>query len=266
MSRQGAKLSATLRATGYAAGFTTNELKKYAAELQKTVGIGDEVTISMMGILASFKNIRGDTFKQATAAIIDMAANLGKAGKGSADVEAAVIQVGKALNDPIRGMAALGRVGIVFTGTAEESKSRHCRNPATCSGAQAIILSELQNEFGGVAKAMYEADSGTKRLSNSWGDFQEAIGKAIVENAKMKESLGDVAKILEDAVDSGRIELFGEKLAAVLRESGRAGKTLWEIMKGIWEVLKLPEQLLSGKIEDSEAYKKIVWCCNRKRL
>ena len=38
-----AKLSATLKATGYAAGFTTNELKKYAAELQKTVGIGDEV-------------------------------------------------------------------------------------------------------------------------------------------------------------------------------------------------------------------------------
>jgi len=252
-----AKLSATLRATGYAAGFTTNELKKYAAELQKTVGIGDEVTISMMGILASFKNIRGDTFKKATEAIIDMAANLGKAGKGSADVESAVIQVGKALNDPIKGMAALGRVGIQFT-EQQKKQITALQESGDLQAAQAIILRELQNEFGGVAKAMYEADSGLKRLSNSWGDFKEALGKAIVENVKMKESLGNVAKILEDAVDSGRIELFGEKLAAGLRESGRAGKNLWEIVKGISEVLKLPEQMLSGKIEDSEAVKKLL--------
>lgn len=213
-----AKLSATLRATGYAAGFTSNELKKYAAELQKTVGIGDEVTISMMGILASFKNIRGDTFKQATAAIIDMAANLGKAGKGSADVEAAVIQVGKALNDPIRGMAALGRVGIVFTGQ-QRKQITALQESGDLLSAQAIILRELQNEFGGVAKSMYEADSGLKRLSNSWGDFQEALGNALVENIKIKGSLDGVSRTLEDLVNDGYIELFAQDTASAIKKA-----------------------------------------------
>lgn len=214
----GAKLSATLRATGYAAGFTTNELKKYAAELQKTVGIGDEVSISMMGILASFKNIRGDTFKQATQAIIDMAANLGKAGKGSADVEAAVIQVGKALNDPIKGMAALGRVGIQFT-EQQKKQITALQESGDLQAAQAIILRELQNEFGGVARAMYEADSGLKRLSNSWGDFQEALGKALVENIKLKGSLDGVSRTLEELVNDGYIELFAQDTASAIKKA-----------------------------------------------
>ncbi len=213
-----AKLSATLKATGYAAGFTTNELKKYAAELQKTVGIGDEVTISMMGILASFKNIRGDTFKQATQAIIDMAANLGKAGKGSADVESAVIQVGKALNDPIKGMAALGRVGIQFT-EQQKKQITALQESGDLQAAQAIILQELQHQFGGVAKAMYEADSGLKRLSNSWGDFKEALGKALVENIKIKGSLDGVSRTLEDLVNDGYIELFAQDTATAIKKA-----------------------------------------------
>lgn len=41
-----AKLEAVLKATGYAAGFTAEELKDQASELQKLTGIGDETIIS----------------------------------------------------------------------------------------------------------------------------------------------------------------------------------------------------------------------------
>ena len=109
-----AKLAATLKATGYAAGLTSGELIKQAAALQKVTGVGDETIISMQGILATFKNIKGDKFKEATALVLDMGAALGKAGRGAADVESSVIQVGKALNDPIAGISALNRVGIQF--------------------------------------------------------------------------------------------------------------------------------------------------------
>ena len=172
----------------------------------------------MMDILASFKNIRGDTLKKATEAIIDMAANLGKAGKGSADVESAVIQVGKALNDPIKGMAALGRVGIQFT-EQQKKQITALQESGDLQAAQAIILQELQHQFGGVAKAMYEADSGLKRLSNSWGDFKEALGKALVENIKIKGSLDGVSRTLEDLVNDGYIELFAQDIATGIKKS-----------------------------------------------
>ena len=139
-----AKLAAILKATGYSAGFTTSELKKQAAQLQKNTGVGDETILSMQGILATFKNVRGDVFTRATSAILDMGAAMGKAGKGSADVEAAVIQVGKALNDPIKGMAALSRVGIQFTEQQKE-QIEGLQESGDLQAAQAIILKELEN-------------------------------------------------------------------------------------------------------------------------
>lgn len=210
-----AKLSAVLKATGYSAGFTTIELKKQAAQLQKNTGVGDETILSMQGILATFKNVRGDVFTQATSAILDMGAAMGKAGKGSADVEAAVIQVGKALNDPIAGISALSRVGIQFTGQQKE-QIKVLQESGDLQAAQAIILRELETQFGGTAKSVADSAGGMMQLKAALGDAQEEIGRVIVESNGFKGVIEKVTKAVEDLIESGTIDLWAQNVRAAI--------------------------------------------------
>jgi phage-related minor tail protein len=103
------RLAGVLRATGQAAGLSFQEMKKYAGELQNITAVGDEVSLAGMAILSTFKEIKGDQFKEATKAAIDMSVVLDN------DLKSSIMQIGKALNDPIRGVSALSEAGVQFT-------------------------------------------------------------------------------------------------------------------------------------------------------
>lgn len=169
-----AKLAAVLKATGNAAGFTADQLKKQASELQSITTFGDESIISMQAVLATFKDIKGDNFKAAEAAILDMSQVLGQ------DLQSSAIQVGKALNNPTKGISALSRVGVSFTEQQKE-QVKAMQAAGDMAGAQAIILQELQSEFGGAAEAAAKAGGGPlKQFHNVMGDLFEAIGGLIL--------------------------------------------------------------------------------------
>jgi len=104
-----AQLEARLKSTGGVAGLTRKELAKFAASLQQVTTYGDEAVIELEALLLTFTNIRGQVFRDATRAVLDMATAMG------VDLKSAAIQVGKALNDPVQGMSALSRTGVQFT-------------------------------------------------------------------------------------------------------------------------------------------------------
>ena len=54
------RLEITLKATGYAAGFTSKQLAEQASDLQKVTRFGDETIIAMQTMLLTFKSIKGD--------------------------------------------------------------------------------------------------------------------------------------------------------------------------------------------------------------
>jgi len=211
-----AKLEATLRATGFAAGKTASELKKQASALQDITGIGDEVIISTQGIIATFKNVKGDEFDRATMAVLDMSAVMKKAGADTAAVENASIQVGKALNDPIRGISALSRVGVTFTDQQRE-QIRVMQEAGNVAGAQAIILAELEGEFGGTAAAMGKASHGVDQMNASFGDAIETIGKTIVETDGFDGIIAKVTASLKSLTEDGHIELWAENVRAAIK-------------------------------------------------
>ena len=66
-------LNATLQATGATAWISSKQLQEMASSLQKITNYGDETIIQMQSVLLGFKNIKGDTFDDATKAILDMA-------------------------------------------------------------------------------------------------------------------------------------------------------------------------------------------------
>ncbi len=164
------KLEAVLKATGNAAGVTSAEIKKLAAERQSLTNFGDEATINMAALLATFKEIRGPIFRDAINLTQDMSAVLGTDLKGSA------IQVGKALQDPIRGVTALRRAGVSFNEQQLE-QIRLLQESGDLMGAQKIILDELRGEFGGAAEAVA---SPWQQLKNTLGDLSESIGTILM--------------------------------------------------------------------------------------
>jgi hypothetical protein len=147
-----AQTAAALKSTGAAANVTAGQMDKLATALMNKSGVDDEAIKSSENLLLTFTNIRNETgknndiFNQATKATLDMSTALGNDLKGSS------ILVGKALNDPIKGMTALRRVGVSFTDEQKDMVEGWVQQGKTLK-AQKFILGELTTEFGGSAKA-----------------------------------------------------------------------------------------------------------------
>lgn len=194
-----AKLAAVLKATGGAAGFTTDQLVKQAEVLQEVTIFGDDAIISMQAVLATFRNVKGDHFTEAQDRILDLATVL------DTDLKSAALQVGKALNDPIAGVSALGRAGIQFTDTQKEMIAS-MMEMGDVAGAQRIILDELANQVGGAATTAGQTFAGQlTQLNNAIGEVWESVGSALIPVlqplvAQFKEFLPVLAAGLVPAV------------------------------------------------------------------
>lgn len=164
------KLNSVLKATKGVAGMTSKELQNMASEFQNLTMIGDEVTMSAQATLLTFRNIGEDVFPRTIMAVMDMSQMFGS-------LESSSLQVGKALNDPITGITALNRVGITFSDTQKEQIKLFQKN-GEMAKAQGIILTELENQFGGTAIAMAKTAKGVRtQLANEFGDIQESLGE-----------------------------------------------------------------------------------------
>lgn len=169
-----AKLEAVLRATGGAAGLTSQEMQAFASELQSATTYGDEAIINMQGTLATFKSVSGDTFKDATRLALDLSAAFGQ------DLQSSAMQVGKALEDPVKGVSALQRIGVSFS-ESQKQVITDLVETGNKAEAQRLILKELEGQVGGVASAMANTATGAmQQYQNVLGDTKEEIGRFIV--------------------------------------------------------------------------------------
>ena len=198
-----ADLGATLKATGHAAGYTLDQLKEMASGMQQVTTVGDEVTLSGMAILATFKQVRGEAFERATAAALDMSQVMKQ------DLRSSMTQLGKALNDPVQGLSALQRVGVTFT-DQQKQMIQKLQESGNILGAQRIILAELESEFGGAARAAAGTFGGAvKQAQNSVGDLTEEVGFFLTKN----DTLIGMVRDFRDMVDSAipKVREIGDK-------------------------------------------------------
>lgn len=169
-----AQLQAVLKSTGGAAGVTAEQANNLANSLQKTTRFSDEAVLGAENLLLTFTSIGKDVFPDATKTVLDMSQALGQ------DTKSSAIQLGKALNDPIRGVTALRKVGVQFT-DAQEKQIESLVKAGDLMGAQKIILAELSKEFGGSAEAAGKTFAGSlDRARNAFGDLMEKVGEALV--------------------------------------------------------------------------------------
>lgn len=174
-----AQLDAALKSTGGVAGKTKESLADLAGGLMELTGIDDDVISKGEQILLTFTNIRGKIYDDALPAIVDMTAAMNQGEVSMEGIQTTSIQVGKALNDPIKGLTALAKVGVTFTAQQKEQVKSLVESNRV-QEAQVIILKELQKEFGGTAKAIADTDVGAmQKMETRLGNIQENLGKMI---------------------------------------------------------------------------------------
>lgn len=172
------KLDNVIRATGGAAGITTNEMLKMADELQNLTTFSNTAAIEAQGILATFREIGRDVFPEALKIGADMSEMFGQ------ELQQSMVQLGIALNDPVRGFTRLQRIGITFSDQQKEM-IKTLQASGDIMGAQNIILAELRAQFGGAAEAARNTFGGSvKSLKNEISDLQRALGFFITEGTK----------------------------------------------------------------------------------
>ena len=112
----------------------------------------------------------GSSFDRATQASIDLAA----AGFGTTESNA--VQLGKALNDPIKGLAALTKSGVTFTDEQKNLIASLVESGNTLE-AQDMILEAIETQVGGTAEAT--ANSSDK-MGVAFSQLKEKLGQQLL--------------------------------------------------------------------------------------
>jgi hypothetical protein len=144
------KLGSVLDTMGF--GAATDRVSAYAESLEKTVAVDADVIKATQTKLATFGELTKSVgkadgaFDRATKAALDLAA----AGFGTAEGNA--VQLGKALQNPIKGIAALAKSGVTFT-DSEKEKIKALTESGKLLEAQEMILKAVEGQVGGTAEA-----------------------------------------------------------------------------------------------------------------
>jgi phage-related protein len=161
---------------GDQAGAVTDRLVKLAEATARNTGVDQnaikltQAKLLTFGELAKTAGEVGGAFDRATQAAVDLAA----AGFGEASGNA--VQLGKALQDPIKGMTALNKSGVTFTET-EKARIETLVASNKLGDAQALILEAIEKQVGGTAAATANASDKMKVV---FSQLQEQLGGALL--------------------------------------------------------------------------------------
>jgi len=140
-----------------------------SGEDQNAIKLGMAKLLTFSEIAKSADELNG-VFARTTQVSLDLAA----AGFGT--VKDNATQLGKALQDPIKGLSALTRSGVTFT-RAEQDKIRALVESNNLFEAQDMILKAIEQQVGGTAAATRNA---TDRIKVSFSLLTEQIGLALL--------------------------------------------------------------------------------------
>lgn len=175
------QLSAALISTGGSAGVTLDNLNKMATEISGLTSVNSQVVGSLQAMQLTFTNITAETFPEVTKTAIDMATAMnGGVIPTAEELRGQMIQLGKALNDPKKGVSALTDVGVTFTDQQKKQIDTLLKSNDVI-GAQKIVLAELAKEFGGsaeIAAATFEGRM--NKLNNAVDGVKRQVGMALM--------------------------------------------------------------------------------------
>ncbi len=149
-----------------------NRIVEYANATARATGVDQnqiklaQAKLLTFGQLAKSADTAGGAFDRATKAAIDM----GAAGFGDAATNA--VQLGKALQDPIKGITALAKSGVTFT-DQEKEKIQTLVESNKLLEAQDMVLKAIETQVGGTAEA---TANDSDKMKVAFSQLSESIG------------------------------------------------------------------------------------------
>jgi len=205
------QISKSMGIFGSQAGNVTQRLIKFAEANELTVAVDAEVIKATQAKLLTFKQLAqtadetGGSFDRATMAALDLAA----AGFGSAETNA--VQLGKALQDPIKGITALARAGVTFTAQEKETIKTLVESGKVLQ-AQDLILTSIETQVGGTAEATAKSSD---KMALAFDNIYEAVGMSLLPVVdEFTTALTDLTPEIADALIP-----VAEQLASVFRDN-----------------------------------------------
>lgn len=240
MERQLYKQQAVLNATGYAAGFNAEQLDKMARTTAYATLVSVKDIRDAQNVMLTFKAVQGDVYKEAIGLTQDLAVVMG----GTASSNAKML--GKALQDPVTGMAAMSKAGVTFS-TSQKEMVKAMVKAGDVAEAQRFILAELQGQVGGVGageagglsgsldtlgqrfETLFESINKSSGAGNSFAYVIDRIAKGVAIHAGMIEEKPITDRLA--AAFSERLRLsfiYEEKRQALAVVSAKKNQTLTE--------------------------------------
>ena len=178
-----------------------DELVKAADRLGKLTLFNQDDFTQAFGLLTSFRGIAVSSYERVAEAAADVAQVTRQ------DVSSSMLQLAKALENPVEGMTALSRSGTTFTKQQKELVKQLVETNRTAE-AQEFILREVEKQYKGAAAAAGKAGFAGKvdELGESFTDLSEIIGKTFAPV---------LADIIEDITDM--VNTFVKGLQAMER-------------------------------------------------
>jgi len=221
-------LNAALAAAGEFSVEASEGLQEYAAALQESLGIGDEVTIETLGMIEGLTKLSAEALPGAMDAVVQIS-NLYQV-----DYKNAALLLGKTLTSNLN---AFQRYGIQVDMSADAQGRLNQILSATSAG---MVIAEAK---------MLTFDGQTGRLRNSWGDFMEVIGSWITESpvvVNVIKLIGDWVNRLTGSMQDGKTagqDLVGKAFAAIVSGGIWVARGIIGLIRiltlawtGIWEL------------------------------
>ena len=242
-----AQLAQGFKTTSGVVGRSVDQMVAKAGELQKVSIFGDEQIIEAQGQLITFTNIVEDQFDRATIAAMDLSTRMGT------DLKSSVLQLGKALNDPVTGMTALTRSGVTFTESQKEMV-RALVDSGRSVEAQQLMLAELEKQFGGSAKAARETFGGAlSGLSGAFNDLLEGGSGGGLNQTR--DSIEELTTMLQDPTFVANTNTF---LTAAISGFTKLALLVSKVVEGWakiadWVITPEARQAIAGMFDESDS-------------
>lgn len=237
--------NAILQTTGGVSNMTADSINKLAGKVQGYSGIQRTTVKGAEQLLLGFVNVRNeagkgrDIFTRATEAAADLSKQFGT------DMPANAKMLGKALQDPEKGMTMLKRAGVVLT-AAQKDLITQFLAVGDVVGAQGAILDALDTSYGKVAEAYGNTLAGAiDRCKGAWHDLAVSVGNQVLpalSTVADKIASWDWGRITKDVgvvvSDIGKVAgAIGDLYSQIVQFGGDAATGVVNAIENIKRVL-----------------------------
>lgn len=183
------RLEQTFKTMGETDGKAAAAAAAYASELQTRIGVEDEEIMMVQSKIATFKKVSDETarmsgvFDRATQSAFDLAAG------GFGEASSNAVMLGKALQNPAIGAAALSKAGAL--NKADIPLIKQIQATKGLGAAQEYVLKAVEKQVKG--QAANTATSASK-MRIQFGEVAETLGKTLLPSvSKAMASIGAIA-------------------------------------------------------------------------